>query len=581
MNIFNVVRDDVVAALQAFSAERGVVLDEADLARFVIEPPKDESHGDLATNAALVLAKPLRAKPRDIAEALATRLAESGRVVSAEVAGPGFVNLRLSDDAWHGVVASVIADPDAFGRADLGRGAKVNVEYVSANPTGPMHIGHCRGAVVGDAIAALLERTGYDVTREYYVNDAGNQIEAFARTAHLRYREALGETIGAIPDGLYPGDYMIPIGEKLVEAYGDRLLDASEEEWLPVVGSFSVAAMMEVIKADLASLRISHDVFFSERSLREGQDRVEEAIEALRARDLVHRGRLDPPKGELPDDWEDREQLLFRSTAFGDDMDRALAKSDGSRTYFAFDIAYHYDKVRRGFAEMIDVWGADHGGYVKRMQGAVTAISDGAATLEVRLCQLVKLYRDGEPFKMSKRAGDFVLLRDVVDEVGPDATRFMMLMRKSEAPLDFDFVKVKEQSRDNPIFYVQYAHARIASVFRNAAEAGFARPDRAPELGGLAAPEELRLIRMVAQYPRIVESAALAREPHRVAFYLYDLASTFHALWNAGKDSPQLRFIYTEDAGLTAARLSLIAAAQETLASGLRLLGVEPADEMR
>ena len=581
MNIFNVVRGDVVAALDGFAAEQGVVLDETDLARFVVEPPKDESHGDLATNAALVLARPLRTKPRDIAEALAARLTGAGRVVSAEVAGPGFVNLRLSDAAWHDVVTSVLTDPDAFGRTDLGRGAKVNVEYVSANPTGPMHIGHCRGAVVGDAIAALLERTGYDVTREYYVNDAGNQIEAFARTAHLRYREALGETVGAIPDGLYPGDYMIPIGRKLVEAYGDRLLDAPEDEWLPVVGTFSVAAMIEVIKADLASLRIRHDVFFSERSLRDGHDRVEEAIEHLRARDLVYVGRLDPPKGEVPDDWEVREQLLFRSTAFGDDMDRALAKSDGSHTYFAFDIAYHYDKFLRGCAEMIDVWGADHGGYVKRMQGAVTAISDGAATLEVRLCQLVKLYRDGEPFKMSKRAGDFVLLRDVVDEVGPDATRFMMLMRKSEAPLDFDFIKVKEQSRDNPIFYVQYAHARIASVFRHAAESGFARPDRSTELGGLVAPEEFRLIRTIAQYPRILESAALAREPHRVAFYLYDLASTFHALWNAGKDSPQLRFIHTEDAGLTAARLSLIAAAQETLASGLRLLGVEPADEMR
>ena len=581
MNIFNVVREDVVAALEAFAAERGVALDDADLARFVVEPPKDESHGDLATNAALVLAKPLRTKPHDIADALAARLTEAGRIVSAEVAGPGFVNLRLSDTAWHDVVTSVLTDSDAFGRTDVGQGVMVNVEYVSANPTGPMHIGHCRGAVVGDAIAALLERAGYDVTREYYVNDAGNQIEAFARTAHLRYREALGETIGAIPDGLYPGDYMIPIGEKLVEAYGDRLLDAPEDEWLPVVGAVSVAAMMEVIKADLASLRIRHDVFFSERSLRDGHDRVEEAIEHLRARDLVYVGRLDPPKGELPDDWEDREQLLFRSTALGDDMDRALAKSDGSHTYFAFDIAYHYDKFRRGFAEMIDVWGADHGGYVRRMQGAVTAISDGAATLEIRLCQLVKLYRDGEPFKMSKRAGDFVLLRDVVEEVGPDATRFMMLMRKSEAPLDFDFAKVKEQSRDNPIFYVQYAHARIASVFRNADESGFARPTGSTELGGLVAPEELRLVRMVAQYPRILEAAALAREPHRVAFYLYDLASTFHALWNAGKDSPQLRFIYTEDAGLTAARLSLIAAAQETLASGLRVLGVEPADEMR
>ncbi|MEM7566693.1 MAG: arginine--tRNA ligase, partial [Pseudomonadota bacterium] len=560
---------------------RGVSLDDAALSRVVVEPPRDESHGDMATNAALVLSKPFKGKPRDIAEGLAAKLDAAETVTSAEVAGPGFVNLRLPASAWHGVVSAVLADPESYGATDIGAGRKVNVEYVSTNPTGPMHIGHCRGAVVGDAIAALMERAGYSVTREYYINDAGNQIIAFAKTAHMRYREALGEKIGEIPEGLYPGDYMVPIGQKLVEAYGDRLLDVSEGEWLPVVSEFAVAAMMDVIRSDLALLRISHDVFFSERSLRAPEDKVARTIEMLRAKDLVYVGRLDPPKGELPDDWEDREQTLFRSTEFGDDQDRALLKSDGSYTYFAFDIAYHLDKFERGFAEMIDVWGADHAGYVKRLQAAVTASTGGEGALEVRLCQLVRLYRDGEPFKMSKRAGTFVTLRDVVEEVGPDATRFTMLTRKSDAPLDFDFVKVKEQSRDNPVFYVQYAHARTASIFRNAEEAGITRPAPGADLSRLDSEEELRLVRSVAQFPRIVEAAALAREPHRIAFYLNDLAATFHALWNAGKDSPHLRFIHTDDAGLTAARLSLVGAAQETLASGLRLLGVEPAEEMR
>ncbi len=581
MNIYNTVRADVIAAVETLAFEREVALDDTVLARVVVEPPKDESHGDMATNAALVLSKPFRTKPRDLAEALAARLGDAERITAAEVAGPGFVNLRLPVEAWHGVVGAVLEDPAGYGRTDFGAGRRVNVEYVSTNPTGPMHIGHCRGAVVGDAIAALLERVGYEVAREYYVNDAGNQIIAFARTAHLRYREALGEAIGDIPDGLYPGDYMIPIGRRLVEAYGDRLLDVAEDEWLPVVSEFSVLAMLDIIKSDLALLRIEHDVFFSEKSLRVPEDKVARTIDALRAQDLVYLGRLDPPKGELPDDWEDREQTLFRSTAFGDDQDRALLKSDGSYTYFAFDIAYHLDKFERGFAEMIDVWGADHAGYVKRMQAAVKAVSGGEGALEVRLCQLVRLFRDGEPFKMSKRAGNFVTLRDVVEEVGPDATRFMMLTRKSDAPLDFDFVKVKEQSRDNPVFYVQYAHARTASIFRNAAEAGQVRPAPDADVSRLDSDEELRLIRTIAQYPRIVEAAALAREPHRITFYLNDLAGTFHALWNAGKDSPHLRFIHTDDAGLTAARLSLVGAAQETLASGLRLLGIEPAEEMR
>ena len=586
MNVFS---DFLVRVKAAVEAARVEPVDGGtlDLSRVVVEPPRDAAHGDLATNAAMVLAKAVGLKPRELATRIAMTLARDPDVATAEVAGPGFINLSLEPAYWHKVLAAILTSGGTFGRGALGGGEKVNVEYVSANPTGPMHVGHCRGAVVGDALANLLAFAGYDVAREYYINDAGAQVDVLARSAFLRYREALGEQIGTIPEGLYPGDYLIPVGEALAERHGHELKSRPEAEWLPLVRAFTVAAMMEMIREDLAALNVKHEVFFSERSLTTGgHDRVAELIDVLRERGLVYDGRLPPPKGQLPDDWEDREQTLFRSTDFGDDVDRALMKSDGSYTYFASDIAYHYDKFLRGFTTLIDVWGADHGGYVKRMSAAVEAVSGGKAVLDVKLCQLVKLYRAGEPVKMSKRSGDFVTLRDVVDEVGRDAVRFMMLYRKNDAPLDFDFQKVTEQSRDNPVFYVQYGHARTASIFRMAGEE---MPDleptddvlaRAP-LARLEDEGELSIIRRLAEYPRLVESAAASHEPHRVAFYLYDLASEFHAQWNKGKESPQLRFIKHDDRDLTTARLALVRAVASVISSGLDILGVEAPDEMR
>ncbi len=560
---------------------------QVDTSRIVVEPPREASHGDLATNAAMVLSRDLGMKPRDLAEALVGRLSEGEDVVSAEVAGPGFVNLTLSDDYWRRQLAAMLAAGGDFGRSGIGGGEPVNVEYVSANPTGPMHVGHCRGAVFGDALAGLLEFSGYKVTREYYINDAGAQVDVLARSAFLRYREALGEEIGEIPEGLYPGDYLKPVGEALAASHGRALLDRPEGEWLPIVRDAAIDAMMAMIRGDLDVLDIHHDVFFSERSLMGSNGgEVAATIEDMRSRGLIYEGRLPPPKGQLPEDWEDREQTLFRATEFGDDVDRPLMKSDGSYTYFASDIAYHRDKFRRGFRQMIDVWGADHGGYVKRMQAAVKAVTDGQGELDVKLCQLVKLYRGGEPVKMSKRAGEFVTLRDVVDEVGRGVVRFMMLYRKNDAPLDFDFEKVTEQSKDNPVFYVQYAHARAHSVFRNAAGAfpdvGF--PMNGAEkldLSAISDEAELALVKTLAQFPRLVEQAALAHEPHRVAFYLYELASSFHGLWNRGKDMPQLRFINPADRVSTLARLALVQTVASTLASGLRILGVEPVEEMR
>jgi arginyl-tRNA synthetase len=558
-----------------------------DLSRPTVEPPRDKTHGDMATNAAMVLAKDAGKKPRDLAEAYVAKLRADPLIAKAEVAGPGFINLTLKPSAWTGALRDAVQLGADFGRTDVGDNAPVNVEYVSANPTGPMHVGHARGAVFGDALASLLTFTSHRVTREYYVNDAGAQVDVLARSAFLRYREALGETIGAIPEGLYPGDYLKPVGTALADEFDDALSKQPESQWLPVVRAKAIAAMMAVVRADLAALNITHEVFFSERSLVHGAiDQVGATIAWLRERGHVFEGRLPPPKGAPVEDWEDREQTLFRSTAFGDDVDRPLKKSDGSYTYFASDIAYHADKIRRGFGTLIDIWGADHGGYVKRMKAAVAALSDNKVELDIKLVRLVRLLRAGEPVKMSKRAGEFVTLREVVDEVGPDAVRFMMLFRKNDAALDFDLAKVVEQSRDNPVFYVQYGHARGHSVFRNAREAF---PDLPPQadmvtaanLDLLSDPAELALIRQISLYPRVVEAAALAHEPHRIAFYLYDLASDFHALWTLGNASPHLRFIIPDDRELTMARLVLVQGVVNVLGSGLALLGVGAPEEMR
>jgi arginyl-tRNA synthetase len=591
MNVFEIFADRISAAVRRVTAESFGVADP-DTSRIVVEPPREAAHGELSTNAAMVLAKPLDAKPRDIAEALAATLRREADVIRVEVAGPGFINLTLTDGFWRRFLASVLTLGTNYGRNGRSGGEPVNVEYVSANPTGPLHVGHCRGSVLGDAIANLLDAAGYRVTREFYINDAGAQVDALARSAFLRYREALGEEIGRIPDGLYPGDYLKEVGAALAAEYGHDLLNYPEERWLPVVRDFAVDAMMQLIKNDLATLNIRHEVFFSERSLSEGRDRVAEAIRSLADKDLVYVGRLPPPKGQPDQDWEDREQTLFRSTAFGDDMDRPLTKSDGTYTYFASDIAYHYDKYLRGFNNMVDVLGADHSGYVKRIKAAVTGMSGGRANVDVKICQLVKLLRGGEPAKMSKRAGDFVTLRDVVDEVGSDPVRFMMIYRKSDAPLDFDFEKVTEQSKDNPVFYVQYAHARICSVFRQAAVEG---PDLGAEfladlaagrvdasyLAPLADPGEVGIIRRLADYPRIIDGAVATREPHRLAFYLYELAGDFHAQWNRGKESPELRFVNHHQVTLTKARLALIHAVKSVLSSGLAILGVHAPEEMR
>lgn len=552
-----------------------------------VELPRDPAHGDLATNAALALAKEAGRPPREIAQAIAAHLQAVEDVAAVDVAGPGFINLKLAPAFWQKALSSMLAAGEDYGSSDLGRGAAVNVEYVSANPTGPMHVGHTRGAVFGDALASLLAKTGYKVTREYYINDAGVQVDALARSAYWRYREALGEAMGAIPEGLYPGDYLVPIGNALAERHGRSLLAAPEAEWLPVIRGFAVDAMMALIRDDLAALGIKLDVFFSERSLQVGKpSALEKTLEFLEAKGLLYRGVLEPPKGKTPEDWEPREQTLFRATQFGDDVDRPVRKSDGSFTYFASDIAYHRDKFARGFTHMIDVLGADHAGYVKRLKAAVEAVSEGKASLDVKVCQLVRLFRGGEPVKMSKRAGTFVTLREVVDEVGAGVARFIMLFRKNDAPLDFDFEKALEQSKDNPVFYVQYGHARVSSVMRVAAETF---PGLDASAGALAKVDfaaltdaaELQLIKLLAAYPRHIEQAAAAHEPHRLAFYLYDLAAAFHALWNKGKDDPALRFVIAEKRDVTMARLGLIRATGLVLASGLNVLGVEPVEEMR
>jgi arginyl-tRNA synthetase len=583
MNLFTYFRAETIAALTRLEVA-GRLPQGLDFSRVTVEPPRDPSHGDVATNAALVLAKPAGMAPRAVAELLAEALRGHEAVTEIAIAGPGFVNLRLSDRFWQARLGDVLAAGRHYGDSELGRGRKVNVEYVSANPTGPMHVGHARGAAFGDVLANLLAKAGFEVCREYYINDAGAQIDVLARSAHLRYREALGEAIGEIPAGLYPGDYLKSVGATLADRYGAGLRDVAEAEWLQPVKDAATEAMMAMIRTDLESLGIRQDVFTSERALHES-GAIDRALATLEAEGLIYTGVLEPPKGKAPpEDWEPRPQTLFAATRFGDDTDRALKKSDGSWTYFAADIAYHLDKFRRGFAEQIDVLGADHGGYVKRMQAAVTAITGGRGTLDVKICQLVHLFKDGEPVKMSKRAGTFVTLRDVVDEVGKDIVRFMMLTRKNDQPLDFDFAKVVDKSDDNMVWAVQYAHARVRQLVRRAEE------NFDPEIGAalgeadlarLDHPAEIALIRLLANWPRLVETAAEAHEPHRVAFYLADLAHGFNGYYTKGNADPGLRIVKLGDRAVTRARLALAEAVGCVVASGLQVFGVEPLTEMR
>jgi len=580
MNLFTDIRALVLQAIEALQAE-GILPEGLNTAPVTVEPPRDPLHGDMATNAAMVLAKPAKARPRDIAEALAAKIGADDRIVAAEVAGPGFLNLRLAPSVWQALPGAVLAQGTDFGRSDMGQGARINVEYVSANPTGPLHVGHTRGAVFGDALASLLDFAGYDVTREYYINDGGAQVDVLARSVYLRYLEALGHEV-EFAEGTYPGDYLIPVGETLAARVGKQYVDQPEEVWLEEIRNFATDEMMKLIREDLKLLGVEMDHFFSEKSLY-GTGKIEAAIESLDAKGLIYRGVLEPPKGKTPEDWEPREQTLFKSTEHGDDVDRPIKKSDGAWTYFAPDIAYHYDKVSRGFDQLIDVFGADHGGYVKRMKAAVSALSDGKTPLDIKLIQLVKLFKNGEPFKMSKRAGTFVTLRDVVEEVGPDVTRFVMLTRKNDASLDFDFAKAVEQSKENPVFYVQYAHARICSVMRKAVEQGIDVSDAALARADLAVLDheaELGLMKKVAEWPRLVEIAAKGHEPHKVAIWLNELASELHGLWNRGHDEPGLRFLQ-DDAETSQRKIALARSVAVVISAGLGILGVTPAEEMR
>ncbi|MBL4691876.1 MAG: arginine--tRNA ligase [Magnetovibrio sp.] len=584
MNLFTHFQTAIVGLIEDLVAA-GDLPHGLDVARITVEPPRDLSHGDITTNAAMVLAKPAHKNPREIAVLLAAKAEALPGVEAVEIAGPGFINMRLNKTFWQARLRDVLDASLSYGDSSFGGGVKVNVEYVSANPTGPMHVGHARGAVFGDALASLLDKAGFSVTREYYVNDAGSQVNVLARSTHLRYLEALGEDIGPIPEGYYPGDYLVPVGKALAKRDGDKWKDAPESEWLEDFKAFSIAAMMDLIKQDLDALGVEHDVFTSELDL-VSAGKVDEGLAFLKEQGLLYQGVLEPPKGKLPDDWQAREQLLFKATEFGDDVDRPVQKSDGTWTYFATDMAYHLDKFRRGYASMIDVWGADHGGYVKRMQSAIKALTGGQGDLDVKLCQMVSLSENGKPFKMSKRAGTFITLRDVVDKVGKDVVRFIMLTRKNDAGLEFDFAKVTEQSRDNPVFYVQYAHARVNSVMRMAVEEMGQDVITDEAIGGadlnrLVDAAELNLIKVLAQWPRMVESAAAAHEPHRVAFYLNDVAAEFHGLWNKGKDNKSLRFIVANDKELTLARLAMIRAVANVVASGLAVFGVTPVNEMR
>jgi arginyl-tRNA synthetase len=590
-NIFADFRRLVVAAIGDLVAS-GALPPGLDLARITVEPPRDAAHGDLATNAAMVLARSTKENPMSLAERISAALAGRelatgdyhGSGFTAAAAKPGFINITLAAEVWHAQLRAILRAGTSFGDSPIGGGQRVNVEFVSTNPTGPMHVGHGRGAVVGDALAALLAKTGFRVQREYYINDAGAQVDTLARSTHLRYREALGETIGSIPEGLYPGEYLVETGRALAERDGRRWLGCVEAEWLGPVRDFAVGQMMALIRADLAAIGVRHDLFVSERELVEKRA-VDECLAELEQRGLVYTGVLEPPKGKLPDDWEPRQQTLFRSTRFGDDVDRPLKKSDGSWTYFAGDIAYHRDKFRRGFANLIDVWGAEHGGYVRRLQAAVQAITAGAGSLDVKICQLVHMFDKGAPVRMSKRAGVFVTLREVVDEVGKDVFRFIMLTRRNDQTLEFDFAKVTEQSKDNPVFYVQYAHARAASVMRHASEQ-FPEIDLSDAGLSLAAleklsdPAELVLIRQLAGWPRLVDGAAETHEPHRIAFFLQDVAAQFHTLWNKGKDEATLRFIVASDPALSRARLALVRGVAIVIVSGLAVIGVEPVQEM-
>ncbi len=583
MSVFKELQADLASALNGLKSS-GVLSSDADLSRAAVEPPRDPSHGDAATNAAMVLAKQAGMKPRDLAEKIAEGLLASPRIGAAEIAGPGFINMRVDNSVWRAEVKAILEAGVSYGASTVGAGEKVNVEYVSANPTGPLHVGHARGTVVGDALASLLAKAGYDVTREFYINDAGAQVDKLGQSAYLRYREAHGEDIGEIPEGMYPGEYLKAVGEQLKETHGDALLNAPEEEWLPVARQTAVDAMMASMREDLAQIGVNQDVFTSERALVEA-NKVEEVLSTLEGRELIYTGVLEPPKGKKPEDWEPRPQQLFKATEYGDDVDRPLKKSDGSWTYFASDIANHLDKYQRGFNAQIDVWGADHGGYVKRMKAAVKAVTAGEAELDVKLCQIVRIMDRGEPVRMSKRAGNFVTLRGLVDEVGKDVVRFFLLTRKNDAQLDFDLTAVTEQSRDNPVFYVHYAHARCHSVLKMARDAfpGADFSDTAvsgADLNRLSEEGELALMRQLAEWPRVIEAAAQAHEPHRLAYYLYDLAASFHALWTKGREDTLLRFVVPGDESLTIARMALVGAVRTVIASGLDVFGVEPRSEL-
>lgn len=583
MNIFKDFQTNIKDIITSLSND-GSLPEGLNLKNITAEAPRDASHGDIATNAAMVLVKQAKMKPRDIAQLIAAGLEKYENVEQVDIAGPGFINIRLKTDFIQSQVAVILEKGLDYGRSTYGNNEKVNVEYVSANPTGPLHVGHCRGAVFGDALATLLEYVGYNVAKEYYINDAGGQINTLAQSAYHRYLEALGENVGDIPEGLYPGKYLIPVGNALAEKYGDSLKGKEESVWLEDLKAFASSAMMDLVRDDLETLGIKHEVFFSEKSMHDNGD-IQKGLEALEEKGLIYTGVLEAPKGKLPDDWEERPQTLFKSTQFGDDVDRALKKSNGDWTYFAADVAYHKNKMDRGFNQQIDVWGADHGGYVKRVQSVLTALSDGEASLDVRLCQMVKLMRDGEPVKMSKRSGNFITLRDIVDEVGKDVVRFIMLTRKNDASLEFDFTKVTEQSKDNPVFYVQYGHARVFSVLKKAQETikNIDVSDislKNADLSLLNDESELQLIKAMVNWPRIVESAATSHEPHRISYFLYDLASEFHGLWNKGNDRVDLRFIIDDNTDITLARLAMIRAFSNIIASGLNILGVEPVNEM-
>ena len=591
MNIFATVKTRVDAAVAALVAE-GKLPAGLDLERVAAEPPRDPSHGDVTTNAAMILAKPAGQTPKAIADLLIAKLKADPTVTEANVAGPGFINLRLVPSTWFDVLRDVLQTGPSYGDG-ISRGEKINVEYVSANPTGPMHVGHARGAVVGDALARLLAKAGFDVTKEYYINDAGGQVDNVARALRMRYLQALGRITEAEFQAAlerkeiqYGGDYLVPVAEALAKRDGDKWAGVNDDAvWIPALREFTVAWMMNLVKEDLAALGVQHDVFTSEKKLVD-DGKVDGALKFLADADLTYTGVLEPPKGKTPDDWEPRPQLLFKATQFGDEVDRPVKKSSGAWTYFAGDIAYHKDKVDRGFVNLVNVWGADHGGYVKRVQAALKALTDGKGKLDVQLCQMVRVLNNGEPVKMSKRAGTFVTMRDLIDEVGKDVVRFIMLTRKNDAPLDFDYAKVTEKSRENPVFYVQYAHARGRSVFRHAAEMfpGVDLSDKglaAADLTLLADSDELQVLKMLAAWPRMVEGAALAHEPHRVAFYMYDLAAQFHGLWNKGNEAASLRFLQADNTSLSLARLALVRGVGVVIASGLAVFGVEPVEEMR